>query len=633
MTANSPWQLFIHYLRPHYAGLLLLWFTLFATIATQLFNPQIIARFLNAAQAGSALGVLLGAAGIFLAIALLEQLLGLVTTYLGTNIGWQATNQLREDVVAHCLTLDREFHKTHSPGELLERIDGDINALGNLFSQLALNLLNNLLLLTGVLVMLWWIDWRIGLVLTLVAITGLVTVEWLRRQATPHWEVARQADAELYGFLEERLHGTEDIRANGAVAYTLHRLLAQLQRSYTAFLRIRPYNVGGLMVPILIFGVAYAAVFLLGDWLYQTEGITVGTVYLVVHYLGLLSGPLWEIVNEIQDLQTAGASVARVQGLLQIERQIQDTRQGDTRQGDTRHESGGMSTAAGIDNSPFTVHHLQFPSLNAGPIALEFDNVSVRYTDADVFVLHNITFTLPAGETLGLLGRTGSGKTTLTRLLLRLVDPTTGAIKLGRDGVEIRQLVLRDLRSHVGIVTQEVQLFHATVRDNLTFFDETVTDERLWSIAEELRLADWLRALPAGLDTMLGAGGQGLSAGQAQLVAFLRIGLQDPGLVILDEPSSRLDPLTERLLDRAIERLLTGRTCIIIAHRLETVAWVDQILVLAEGRMVELGKRAALMAEKGSHYAGLLAAESQSTSPTGNVTASNHGDTDNEQSS
>lgn len=603
MNAQSPWQLLTNYLRPHRLQVLLLWLALLSTIATQLINPQIIRRFLDAAEAGSAL---LGAAGLFLAIALVEQILGLAVTYLGTNIGWQATNRLREDVVAHCLTLDREFHKTHSPGELLERIDGDINALGNLFSQLALNLLNNLLLLTGVLVMLWWIDPRIGLVVTLVAGAGLVAVEWVRRRAILHWERAQQADAELYGFLEERLHGTEDIRANGAVAYTMRRLLEWLQHSYAAFLRVRPYNVGGLMVPIFVFGLAYAAVFLLGDWLHQTQGITIGTIYLVVHYLGLLSGPLWQIVNEVQDLQTAGASVARVQGLLAATSQIREARQGDT-----RHENGETSASASINNSSFTIHNSQLVSLQPGPLALTFDNVNVRYTDADDLVLRDLSFALSTGETLGLLGRTGSGKTTLTRLLLRLVDPTGGTIKLGTKGVEIRQLPLRELRGHVGMVTQEVQLFHATVRDNLTFFDETVTDEQLWTVAEQLGLADWLGALPAGLDTLLGSGGQGLSAGQAQLVAFLRIGLQDPGLVILDEPSSRLDPLTERLLDRAIGRLLVGRTGIIIAHRLETVARVDKILVLAEGKVVEFGERAALMEEKASHYAGLLATEAQ----------------------
>ena len=230
----------------------------------------------------------------------------------------------------------------------------------------------------------------------------------------------------------------------------------------------------------------------------------------------------------------------------------------------------------------------------------------MRYDENADLALRDLTFTLAAGETLGLLGRTGSGKTTLTRLLLRLVDPTVGTIKLGENGVDIRELPLRLLRSHVGMVTQEVQLFHATVRDNLTFFDERVPDERLWTIAADLGLDGWLRTLPAGLDTLLGSGGQGLSAGQAQLVTFLRIGLQDPGLVILDEPSSRLDPVTERLLDQAIVRLLVGRTGVIIAHRLQTVERVDKILVLAEGRMVEFGKRAALMEQDSSQYRYLM---------------------------
>ncbi len=411
-----------------------------------------------------------------------------------------------------------------------------------------------------------------------------------------YWEQLRQADAELYGFLEERLHGTEDLRANGAVAYAMRRLLEQLQRAYAAFLRVRFYTAGGLMVPLFVFGFAYATVFLLGDWLQRTQGLTIGTLYLVVHYLGLLSGPLWQIVNEIQDLQSAGASVARVRALMEMESKIRDKVRRDGRPG-----------AEIASNS-------QFASLEPGPLAVHFDNVSVRYDENAELALRDLTFTLAAGETLGLLGRTGSGKTTLTRLLLRLVDQTTGTIKLGENGVDIRELPLRLLRSHVGMVTQEVQLFHATVRDNLTFFDECVSDERLWTIAAALGLDSWLRTLPAGLDTLLGSGGQGLSAGQAQLVTFLRIGLQDPGLIILDEPSSRLDPVTERLLDQAIGRLLVGRTGVIIAHRLKTVERVDKILVLAEGQMVEFGERSALMAEKGSHYAGLLVGESQLTS-------------------
>jgi|LakMenEpi03Aug12_release.lakeMendotaPanAssembly.Ray.scaffolds.fasta_scaffold54330_2 ABC-type multidrug transport system fused ATPase/permease subunit len=574
MKTYAPWQLFLTYIKPHRLQATLLWLALLATIATQLVNPQIIGRFLDAAEAGSALLVLLQAAGLFLAIALVEQLLGLATTYLSTNIAWRATNQLRADLVRHCLRLDRTFHKVHSPGELIERIDGDVQALGNFFSQLGLNLLNNLLLLVGVLILLWWTAWPIGLAVTVVAGSGLLVVNWLRRAAVPYWQKAQGARADLYGYLEERLHGTEDLRANGAVAYALRGFHAHFQQIYRTALQTRVYDVGGLMIPILVFGLAYSVVFLLGERLQQQAGLSIGTVYLIVNYLGLLSGPLWQIVNEIRDLQTAGASVGRVQEILQTPSAIAD---------EGRHY------------------------LATGPLAVSFAQVAVQYEKERDFALRDITFQLAAGETLGLLGRTGSGKTTVTRLLLRLVEPTSGTIHLGATGVAPADLPLAELRRHIGMVTQDVHLFQATIRDNLTFFDPTVSDETLLAIAQKLGLAEWLASLPAGLDTQVGAGGQSLSAGQAQLVAFLRIGLQDPGLVILDEPSSRLDPVTERLLDRAIGRLLEKRTGIIIAHRLETVQRVDKIMILAEGRMVEFGERAALMAQGDSRFAGLLA--------------------------
>ncbi|MFZ4663747.1 MAG: ABC transporter transmembrane domain-containing protein, partial [Caldilineaceae bacterium] len=391
MKTYSPWQLFLTYIKPHRSQATLLWLALLATIATQLVNPQIIGRFLDAAETGSALAVLLQAAGLFLAIALVEQLLGLATTYLSTNIAWRATNQLRADLVRHCLRLDRTFHKVHSPGELIERIDGDVQALGNFFSQLGLNLLNNLLLLAGVLLLLWWTAWPVGLAVTVVAGSGLLVVNWLRRAAVPYWQKAQGARADLYGYLEEQLHGTEDLRANGAVAYALRGFHAHFQQIYRTALQTRVYDVGGLMIPILVFGLAYSVVFLLGDRLQQQADLSIGTIYLIVNYLGLLSGPLWQIVNEIRDLQTAGASVGRVQEILQTPSAIAD----EGRQ-----------------------------HLATGPLAVSFAQVAVQYEKERDFALRDITFQLAAGETLGLLGRTGSGKTTVTRLLLRLVEPT-----------------------------------------------------------------------------------------------------------------------------------------------------------------------------------------------------------------
>jgi ATP-binding cassette subfamily B protein len=218
-------------------------------------------------------------------------------------------------------------------------------------------------------------------------------------------------------------------------------------------------------------------------------------------------------------------------------------------------------------------------------------------------VLDGLSFQLAPGKVLGLLGRTGSGKTTLARLVFRFYDPNTGCILL--DGADIRSARVGELRQRIALVTQDVQLFQASVRDNLTFFRQ-MPDQQIRTAIAALGLADWLDALPQGLDTVLGAGGRSLSAGEAQLLAFARAFLRDPGLVILDEASSRLDPVTEQRIERAVDRLLRGRTAIVIAHRLDTVQRADEIMILEDGRIGEHGKRIALASDPNSRFYELL---------------------------
>jgi ABC-type multidrug transport system fused ATPase/permease subunit len=241
--------------------------------------------------------------------------------------------------------------------------------------------------------------------------------------------------------------------------------------------------------------------------------------------------------------------------------------------------------------------------LPAGPLSVQLDRVSFRYEEGDE-VLRDVSFQLAPGRVLGLLGRTGSGKTTITRLLVRLYDPQSGTLSIGE--ANLRDIGFADLRRRVGMVTQDVQLFKATVRDNLTFFDSRIPDERILEVLEEVGLAGWLQRLPNGLQTVLGTGGSGLSAGEAQLLAFARVFLKDPGLVILDEASSRLDPVTERLVERAVDRLFAGRTGIVIAHRLKTVQRADDILILEDGRVAEYGRRTELAADPRSRFSALL---------------------------
>jgi ABC-type multidrug transport system fused ATPase/permease subunit len=223
-------------------------------------------------------------------------------------------------------------------------------------------------------------------------------------------------------------------------------------------------------------------------------------------------------------------------------------------------------------------------------------------------VLRDINVRVEPGRVLGIVGPTGSGKTTLTRLLSRFYDPSGGVVRLGE--VDLRTVSLAAVRARVGVVTQEVHVFNASVRDNLTLFDDSVPDERISAVLDAVGLASWLGELPRGLDTPLGPGavpgGARLSAGQAQVLACVRIFLRDPDVVILDEASSRLDPVTERMVHRALGRLLEGRTGIIVAHRLATIAYADDLLVLEEGRVRERGPRLALAADPASRFAALL---------------------------
>ncbi|HMP41267.1 MAG TPA: ABC transporter ATP-binding protein, partial [Roseiflexaceae bacterium] len=321
--------------------------------------------------------------------------------------------------------------------------------------------------------------------------------------------------------------------------------------------------------------VGYALGLAIGAYLYMRGEATIGTAFLIVFYIGMLAEPLEGIRVQLEDLQRAGAALGRVSELLALQPLVRETD-----------------------------HPAPLP---AGPLSVAFTDVSFAYRDDESdtrVVLHELNFALEPGQVLGLLGRTGSGKSTLTRLLFRLYDPSSGRIRLG--GHLLADLALDNVRARIGMVTQEVQIFQASVRDNLTLFNDRIDDQRIFTALDELGLRAWVESLPAGLATNLGAGGMGLSAGEAQLLAFARVLLRDPGLVILDEASSRLDPATERLLEQAVDRLLAGRTAIIIAHRLQTVQRADQIMILDQGRIAEYGARRMLLADPQSQFSNLL---------------------------
>jgi ABC-type multidrug transport system fused ATPase/permease subunit len=463
-----------------------------------------------------------------------------------------------------------KFHNDHTPGELIERIDGDVTELATFFSQFALNLVSNGLLMFGILIALFLEDWRIGLAFGIYSVATVLVLARLKDIAVPHQKARRQAEAEMYGFLEEQLAGTEDVRSSGAVDYSIrelfrHQAVIWKHNRSAHFKRWILENVMGLS---LTAGTLLALTN--GYWLYKAGIITIGTVYLFVHYINLLEEPFWAMTHEIESFQTIGACIERLTEFRNFRVEVLD------------------------GNDSRKLDH---------PLALTFQDVSFSYNGNDS-VLSDLSFCLRPGSVLGLLGRTGSGKTTLARLIFRLYDVKSGSIQV--NGFNLSDMQLQALRHNIAIVTQDVQLFRASIRENLTFFDRSISDEQILNTLEEMELSDWYRSLPKGLDTELDTGSRSLSAGEAQLLAFTRVFLRNPGLVILDEASSRLDPATEGRLERAIDKLLQNRTAIIIAHRLHTVQRADEIMILESGKVSEYGERKLLAVDPNSRFYQLL---------------------------
>lgn len=614
---KAYWQLLVNYVKPQWWRVALLAVLLFGGIGLQLVNPQIMRTFIDAVtlmtdtaadQAQRTISIR-NAALLFIGLAFLQQVVTITATYLSAVVGWTSTNALRYDLAKHCLHLDMAFHNAHKPGEMIERLDGDVASLTNFFSQFVIQLLGSAILLMGVLVMLYLEDWRVGVAFTLFTALAFGVMMKFRNIAVPHWRAVREASAELFGFLEERLAGTEDIRGNGARSYVMLRFYQLMRPLYQKELK------AGWAMNIMInssslsFALGNAVAFALGAWLFQRGLATIGTAYIISYYSGMLMHPIGRVTRQLEDLQRATAGIGRIQELLGVTSRIDANAGSQVALGPGPYAVNFRHVSFGYDDSvqpPASV-----PSISEAPAANTDDpNNDEAPPPVKLTVLHDLNFSIEPGKILGLLGRTGSGKTTMTRLLFRLYDPDEGEIQLcsgGSNGTcNIRDLPLADLRHSIGMVTQNIQLFNATVRDNLTFFDDSIPDERILEVIDNLKLGTWFTSLPAGLDTELESGGSGLSAGEQQLLAFTRIFLQDPGLVILDEASSRLDPATEVLIERAVDKLVQDRTAIVIAHRLATVQRADDIMILENGRILEYGNRLALASDPSSHFTHLL---------------------------
>ncbi|WP_234414462.1 ABC transporter ATP-binding protein [Paenibacillus sp. CAA11] len=559
----------LQYLRPVKGRLLLLLALLLSSTGLQLLSPQLIQRFIDTAASGGVVMSLIQIAGTYLVVAVVNQLLTVAVSYLGNDVSWRATNRLRADLLKHCLRLDMRFHNRKNPGEMIERVDGDVTGISNFFAMFIVQVIGSFVLLAGILGYMFTVNFPIAMVMTAFTILSILFMVLIRNLGVTSSKKEREARASLFGLIEERIAGIEDVQANGHVSYVMNRFYRVMRQVFLKgrrawMLRVIPWN-----TTVVLFAIAVTAVLLLGVRYYLAGTISLGTLYLIYQYTQMLNDPIEMLGDQVQEFQKAKSGMLRSRELLSLSSEIVNGEQ---------------------------------EQLPAGALGLEFDHVHFSYTP-DKPVLQDISFAIKPGERLGIIGRTGSGKSSLSRALLRLYNIQSGEIRVG--GVDITQLTLPALYRRVGMVTQDVQLFDGTLRDNLTLFNPEISDGFIRETTARLGLLGWIESQPHGLDTYLAAGGASLSAGEAQLFALTRVFLTEPSLVILDEPSSRLDAATEQMLQTAVNQLMNQCTGIIIAHRLATLDQVDKILVLSDGKMVEFGDREALASDPDSHYARL----------------------------
>ncbi|WP_254847820.1 ABC transporter ATP-binding protein [Paenibacillus amylolyticus] len=560
----------LRYLKPVKGRLALLLIMLLTSTGLQLLNPQIIKRFIDTAASGGVLTNLIQLAGLFLVVAVFNQLITVAVSYLGNDVAWRATNQLRGDLLKHCLRLDMRFHNVKTPGEMIERVDGDVTSISNFFAMFIVQVIGSFVLLAGILGFMFSVNVPIALVMTVFTLLSILFMVFIRNLGVDSSKNERAASASLFGLIEERIAGIEDVQANGHVPYVMNRFYRTMRTVFLKgrkawLLRVIPWN-----TTVVLFALAVTAVLLLGVHYYMEGLISIGTLFLIYQYTQMLNDPIEMLGDQVQEFQKAKSGMLRSRELLSMQSEIE--------------EGTGE----------------QLPE---GPLGLEFSQVHFSYNQ-DKPVLQNINFTIKPGERLGIIGRTGSGKSSLSRVLLRLYNLDRGTIRVG--GTDITKLSLQALYRRVGMVTQDVQLFDGTLRDNLTLFNGDVSDQIIRETTDRLGLSQWIDSQPAGLDTYLAAGGASLSAGEAQLFALTRVFLTEPSLVILDEPSSRLDAATEGMLQSAIDQLMKQSTGVIIAHRLATLEKVDRIMVLGDGKVLEFGAREELASNPASHYARLL---------------------------
>ncbi|MFD7654914.1 ABC transporter ATP-binding protein [Actinosynnema sp. NPDC059797] len=550
-------------------------------------TPVLAGRVVDAIVNGSATGVVLGLAGVIAGIAVAEAALGLLTRWLSASIGEDLILDLRTTVFDHVQRMPIAFFTRTRTGALVSRLNNDVIGAQRAFSDTLAGVAGNVVMLVLTLVVMIGLSWQI----TLLALVLLpVFVVPARRMGSRLARLEREA-ANHNATMSTQM--TERFSAPGA---TLVKLFGRPAHESGEFevraRRVRDIGVRSAMVQTvfltaltLVSALALALVYGLGGFYALRGELDPGSVVALALLLTRLYAPLTALASARVEVMSALVSFERVFEVLDLEPLI--TEKPDARQ---------------VPDGPVSVEfeNVRFAYPSADKVSLaSLEEVAVLDTRGGAEVLHDVSFRAEPGQVVALVGSSGAGKSTIASLLPRLYDVDSGAVRLS--GVDVRDLTADSVRDVLGMVTQDGHLFHESIRSNLLLAQPSATEEELWEVLRRARLADLVESLPDGLDTVVGERGYRLSGGERQRLTIARLLLAKPRVVILDEATAHLDSTSEAAVQAALGEALDGRTAVVIAHRLSTIRAADLILVVEDGRVVERGTHADLLAAGGRY--------------------------------
>ncbi len=505
---------------------------------------------------------------VYLALALAGLLLGRLAILFVARIGESFLRTMRNRLFSHLMSLSLDYFETEKTGKIVARMTSDIDAMQELISQGLVLFVQNIFLFIGAVIFMSVLSWELALGVLIIVPPLFFASRWFRRVSNKAYLEVRDSISTNLTTLQEGLEGVRVVQAYGRTRSFTERFGRTNEDQYEA--NMETTRISARYFPVVEYaGVAATAVIVgYGGWLSSRGVVEVGVVAAFVLYLQQVFEPINQLGQLYNVVQSAGAALQKIFGVI--------------------------DTPATIKERPGAI---DLPRQGE----IDVDAVTFGYGTNDP-VLHDVTLHISAGERLALVGPTGAGKSTLAKLIARFYDPSVGAVRV--DGVDLRDATMDSLRKRIVVVPQEGFLFAGTLRENVRVGRPEATDEEVETALRVLGLLERFRAFPDGLETEVRERGSRLSAGERQLVSIARAALADPSVLVLDEATSNLDPGTEHHVEQAMEKLMHGRTTIVVAHRLSTAARANRIGVVYDGRLAELGSHQELVA-LGGHYAEL----------------------------